>query len=189
MANNSIEVEIKFKIPDLSILEEKIKTVGGRELHRNSFQKTIRMDTVEESLQKKGIFLRVRGGEKKTMTVKSRLPNADKNFKEREELEIEISDTELAEKMLFTLGFTEKWIMEKYRTEYELAGTTLALDHLPFGDYLEIEGDKSSIENVVQMLGLEKQKRIICTYWHLFDEYRKVNNLTGEDIVFDDKHD
>jgi adenylate cyclase class 2 len=189
MANNQIEVEIKFKIFDLSVLEEKIKTIGGRELHRNSFQKTIRMDTKEESLQKKGIFLRVRGGEKKTMTVKSRLPNSDKNFKEREELEIEISDVELAEKMLFTLGFTEKWIMEKYRTEYELAGTILALDHLPFGDYLEIEGDKSSIENVVQMLGLEKQERFVNTYWHLFDDYKKANNLTGEDVIFDSEHD
>ena len=185
MANNSIEVEIKFKILDLQALKEKIKAARGRELHRNIFQRTIKMDTPEESLRKKGVFLRVRDGEKKIMTVKSKLPGSDEKFKERQELEIEISDIELAEKILSTLGFTQKLIMEKYRTEYELAETVLALDRLPFGDYLEIEGDKDSIEKVVRMLGLEKQERLVHTYWHLFDDYKKINNLTGENIVFD----
>lgn len=185
MINNSIEIEVKFKILDLQVLEEKVKAVGGKELHKNIFQQSVRVDTPEELLRQKGVFLRVRSGEKKTMTVKSRIPGSDKKFKEREELEIEISDVELAEKMLFTLGFTQKWIMEKYRTEYELMGTILALDHLPFGDYLEIEGEKDSIEKVVKILELEKQERIISTYWHLFDDYKKINNLTGENIVFD----
>ena len=184
MANNLIEVEIKFQIPDLSILEEKIKAVGGRELHRNIFQQTVRMDTPEESLKKKGIFLRVRDGEKKIMTVKSKLPGSDEKFKERQELEIEISDVAIAEKILIALGFTQKGIMEKYRTEYELEKTILALDHLPFGSYLEIEGDKNSIEKVIKMLGLENQERLVCTYWHLFNDYKKANNLTGENIVF-----
>ncbi len=187
MTNNLIETEIKFKIHDLLELEEKIKSVGGKELHKNIFQKAIRMDTSEESLIKKGIFLRVRSGEKKTMTVKSKLSGSDEKFKERQELEIEISDVELAEKMLFTLGFTKKWIMEKYRTEYELAETILALDRLPFGDYLEIEGDKDSIENAIKILGLEKEERLTSTYWHLFDDYNKDNNLVGEDIIFTNK--
>ncbi|MEI6494456.1 MAG: class IV adenylate cyclase [bacterium] len=184
MVNNSIEVEIKFKIQDLIILEEKVKAAGGKELHRNIFQRTVRMDTSEGSLKGRGVFLRVRGGEKNIMTVKSKLPDSDENFKERKELEIEISDISLAEQMLSTLGFTEKWIMEKYRTEYELLGTTLALDRLPFGDYLEIEGDKDPIEKVVKILGLENQERFTNTYWHLFDDYKKTNNLTGENIVF-----
>ncbi|HEY5589237.1 MAG TPA: class IV adenylate cyclase [Candidatus Paceibacterota bacterium] len=184
MANNLIEVEVKFKIDDLSILEEKIKAVGAKELHKNIFQRTVKMDTPDESLRQKGVFLRVRDGEKKIMTVKSKLPELVKNFKEREELEIEISDVELAEKMLKVLGFTQKRIMEKYRTEYELEGTILALDRLPFGNYLEIEGDKDLIEKVIKILGLENLERNIHTYWHLFDEYKKANNLQGEDIVF-----
>ncbi|MFA6999786.1 MAG: class IV adenylate cyclase [Candidatus Paceibacterota bacterium] len=184
MANNLIETEVKFKIQDLSELEGKIKSAEGKELHRNIFQRTIRMDTPEESLIKRGVFLRVRDGEKKIITVKSKLPESDKNFKEREELEIEISDVPLAEKIFFTLGFTEKWIMEKYRTEYELAGTILALDHLLFGDYLEIEGDKDSIEKAIKILGLEKETRITKTYWHLFENYKKKNNLNERNIVF-----
>ncbi len=184
MANNLIEVEIKFQIQDLSILEEKIKTVGGRELFKNVFQKTIRMDTSEESLKKKGIFLRVRDGEKKIITVKSKLPNSDENYKERQELEIEVSDIELAGKILVALGFTYKRIMEKYRTEYKLSGTILTLDRLPFGNYLEIEGEKDAIEKVIKILGLEKETRLVHNYWHLFEDYKKANNLTGENIVF-----
>ena len=189
MVNNPIEIEVKFKISNLSVLEEKVKVTNNKELFKNIIQQSVRVDTPEELLRQKGVFLRVRSGEKKTMTVKSIIPGSDKKFKEREELEIEISDVGLAEKILFTLGFTQKWIMEKYRTEYELMGTILALDHLPFGDYLEIEGEKDLIEKVVKMLGLEKQERIISTYWHLFDDYKRINNLTGENIVFNKKHD
>lgn len=188
MANNSIEIEIKFKIKDLLELEKKIISEGGKELHKDIFQKTIRMDTSEESLIKRGVFLRVRDGEKKIMTVKSNLSGNDERFKERQELEIEVSDVDMAEGMMTELGFTKKWIMEKYRTEYELYGTILALDRLPFGNYLEIEGDKDSIEEAIKILGLENEERITSTYWHIFDDYKKDNNLKGEDIVFDDKN-
>lgn len=184
MANNLIEIEIKFKIDDLSILEDKIKTAGGKVLHKNTFQRAVRVDTPDESLQQRGVFLRVRDGEKKTMTVKSKISGSDEKFKERQELEIEISDVELAEKMLFKLGYTKKWIMEKYRTEYELEGAILALDRLPFGNYLEIEGDKDLIEKVIKILELEDSERNIHSYWHLFEEFKKANNLQGEDIVF-----
>lgn len=184
MTNNLIETEVKFKIQDLEELEKKIKLVKGKELHRNVFQRTVRMDTSDEQLIKRGVFLRVRDGEKKIMTVKSKLSGGDEKFKERQELEIEISDVKLAEKMMFELGFTKKWIMEKYRTEYELIGTILALDKLPFGNYLEIEGDKDSIEKAIRILGLENEERITNTYWHLFDDYKKENNLNGENIIF-----
>jgi len=184
MTNNSIEIEVKFKIKDLSILEEKIISVGGEKIHNDVFQKTTRMDTQEESLLKRGVFLRVRDGEKKVITVKSDIPERDEKFKEKQELEIEVSDILLAEKIMSELGFTKKWIMEKYRTEYGLNKTILALDKLPFGNYLEIEGDKNSIEETIKILGLENEKRITNSYWHLFDEYKKENNLTGENIVF-----
>lgn len=185
MANNQIEVEVKFRIGDLGLLENKIKNVGGRELHKNIFQRTIRMDTPKESLRDRGVFLRVRDGEKKVMTVKSKISGADENFKERQELEIEVNDISLAEQMMESLGFTQKWIMEKYRTEYELDRTVLALDHLPFGDYLEIEGEKAEIEKVINLLDLQDEERLVNSYWHLFDDYKKTNSLTGENIVFE----
>jgi len=34
------------------------------------------------------------------------------------------------------------------------------------------------------MLELEKQERLVHNYWHLFKDYKKANNLVGEDIVF-----
>lgn len=185
MACDSLEIEIKFKVADLGVLEQKIIAVGGKELHHNVFQRTVKLDTPDQSLRQREVFLRVRDGERKVMTVKSKVPNSDEKFKEREELEIEISDVVLAEKMLNKLGFTEKLIMEKYRTEYELAGAILALDLLPFGNYLEIEGEKKQIETVIKLLGLETEERLATTYWHLFNDFKKENNLTGENIVFD----
>lgn len=185
MTNNSIETEIKFQVEDLAALAEKIKSVGGVGLHLNSFQRTILKDTPDLQLRGRGVFLRVRDGEKKIMTVKSKVPGSDEKFKERQELEIEVSDVAMAERMLDVLGFTEKWIMEKYRSEYLLEGTVLALDRLPFGNYLEIEGGKDSIDKVVKILELENETRLTSTYWHLFDEYKQANNLAGDNIVFD----
>ncbi|MCX6713068.1 MAG: class IV adenylate cyclase [Candidatus Vogelbacteria bacterium] len=183
-ANNNIEIEIKFALADWSKIETAVQTAGGELLHHNSFQRAVRFDTPSQSLRERGIFLRVRSGEKQIMTVKRKLVGADENYKEREELEIEISDTMLAEKMLETLGYTQKWVMEKYRTEYALDGAVVALDRLPFGNFMEIEGGKEEIEKVIIRLGLEKEERLTVTYWHLFDDYKKATGSTGEDIVF-----
>ncbi len=184
MANNQVEIEVKFRLENLSVLEEKIKSAGGQLLHRDTFQRTVRMDTPDEQLENKKVFLRVRDGEKKVMTVKTKIPNTGENFKISQELEVEVSDISLVEKMLETLGFTKKLIMEKYRTEYELLGTFVALDRLPFGNYLEIEGEQGEIEKVIDILGLTDKERLVSTYWHLFDDYRKDNGLTDENIVF-----
>jgi len=185
METNPIETEVKFRIAKLSALENKIKALEGKLLHQNVFQRTVRLDTQNESLKERGVFLRVRDGEKKIMTIKSSLSSSDIAFKMKEELEIEVSDVEMAERMLGKLGFTQKWIMEKYRTEYELDGTILALDHLPFGDYLEIEGDKTSIEAIIKILELERQERLTYSYWYLFNDYKRANNIVARDIIFE----
>ncbi len=188
MSSNNQEVEIKFKVDNLADMKQKIISAGGQLVFHDIFQKTIRFDTAEESLQQRGTFIRVRSGEKNTMTLKKKLPGADKNYKKRLEIEIEISDIKKAIEILNHLGFTKEHIMEKYRTEYKLGEVILALDKLPFGDYLEIEGEKEKIENTISLLGLKGNKRLTVAYWYLFDDYNREHNVVSpnKNIVFED---
>ncbi|MEK9183490.1 MAG: CYTH domain-containing protein, partial [Patescibacteria group bacterium] len=98
-------------------------------------------------------------------------------------------DIKKAIEILNHLGFTKEHIMEKYRTEYKLGEVILALDKLPFGDYLEIEGEKEKIEKAISALGLDGDKRLICSYWHLFDDYNQEHGITApdENIFFDSR--
>ena len=73
--------------------------------------------------------------------------------------------------------------MEKYRINFIYKGTTLSLDELPFGFYLEIEGTASKINYVAKNLGYQKNDFIYSTYWKLFEQ-KKLSNNKSDNIVF-----
>jgi len=58
-----IEKELKFEIKDLSRLIDYLKKHGAVFLNKSK-EKTIRLDTSNKDLEKKGVFLRVRAGRK-----------------------------------------------------------------------------------------------------------------------------
>ena len=185
--NNNREIEVKLLVSDFSDLAEKIRAAGGVLLQPEFFQRTVRFDTPEQSLKSNKTFLRVRSGDQNVITLKRRIDGGEleaKGFKEREELETEIGDIEKVRQIINILGFTREWIMEKYRTDYRLGEVIISLDRLPFGIFVEVEGEPTDIEMAIQKLGLTEVARSIETYWGLFDEYKKKHNLSGENIVF-----
>jgi adenylate cyclase class 2 len=105
------------------------------------------------------------------ITFKRKLKS--KNFKEREEIELEISDPEKMEIILKNLGFTKVRIMEKYREKWKLKDTEIVIDKLPMGNFIEIEGKEKSIKKVVNLLGLDFKNRLVCTYWDLWKDFTK----------------
>lgn len=60
--------------------------------------------------------------------------------------------------------------MEKYRLLYKNQECNVLIDELPFGVYLEIKGEKSIINKMVQLLGLDNDKREIETYWDIYKQ-------------------
>jgi adenylate cyclase class 2 len=182
MKNNYIEKEIKIGVRNpkelLSLLSQKgAKKVG------EGFQRTTRMDTPRLDLEKRGTFLRVRTGGKDIVTLKKKIKTTGEVF-ERQELETEIKDPELLADIFANLGFTKRFIMEKYRLDYEYKGTKISLDELPFGMFIEIEGEPENIKNVADELNLDLSNKIVVTYWDLFEDYKKKMNQKGENIVF-----
>ncbi len=70
------------------------------------------------------------------------------------------------------MGFGDVRVFEKTRQECEFLNTKIALDKLYFGDFIEIEGEKEDIENVISKLGLESKERITKAYLALEDDYK-----------------
>jgi predicted adenylyl cyclase CyaB len=149
------------------------------------FERTIKFDTKDEALKKQGKFLRVRTGFKNVMTLKKKINKTDKDFKEREEIEIEISDPIEMEKILENLGFAKKWIMEKYREKWILGNVEVVIDKLPkMGYFVEIEGSKKAIQKTAKILGLNLKNGIAATYWDLWKDYCKRKGIKEENIIF-----
>ncbi len=182
MAKHYIEREIKLKIKDPQILISKLISLKAKKLGVG-FQRTTRMDTETMDLEKKGIFLRVRSGSKNIVTLKKKLrENAD--VFERQEIETEVKDVNKLADIFHGLGFTKRLILEKYRVEYEYNGVTISLDELPFGFYIELEGDSKKIFEVAKKLNLDTKDKITVTYWDIFEDYKKETGTKGESILF-----
>jgi adenylate cyclase class 2 len=63
--------------------------------------------------------------------------------------------------------------------------TLLCLDEMPFGTFLEIEGEKKDIVNIAETLGLKWEKRILATYLALFSGIKTQLHLSFSDITFE----
>jgi len=177
------EIELKFKIDESNLIRKKLKEERAKFIGK-AFERTIKFDTENKDLEKKEKFLRVRTGFKNVITFKRKIKSEDKKFKEREEIELEISDLEKMKKILENLGFTKKLIMEKYREKWQWGSAEVVIDRLPFGNFIEIEGSKKSIQKAAKILGLDLKEGITATYWGLWEDFRKRKGLKEENIIF-----
>jgi adenylate cyclase class 2 len=177
------EVELKFKIENPGLIRKKLRNLKAKFIGK-AFEKTIKFDTKNDGLKKQGKFLRVRTGFENVITFKKKINKFDKNFKEREEIEVEISDPAEMEKILENLGFTKKWLMEKYREKWILKNAEIVIDKLPFGNFIEIEGSKRAIQKTAKILELDLKEGITKTYWGLWEDYRKEKSIKEKNIIF-----
>jgi adenylate cyclase class 2 len=128
-------------------------TVGGFEenyLHKGNL------------LDEKKAFLRVRKfNGKAVLTYKEKLSSED-NVKYKIEHETEVGDVEAMESIIESLGYKLSVIYEKRRQTWHLPHVVVTVDELPFGDYMEIEGDEEHIieaEKLLDIGGLEPEPR------------------------------
>ena len=74
---------------------------------------------------------------------------------------------------------------EKWRETFVLDNTVICLDAMPYGDFIEIEGEKTKIKDAARRLGLKWENRILLNYLAMFDIIRRDVNLSFNDITFD----
>jgi len=183
-----LEIEVKFHIRDISTIRDRIITLGAESSGR-IFETNICFEDSEKNLFKNRSLLRLRKDSRTRLTFKS-LPhtkNQDKNadFKILREQEVEVSDFAVMKSILESLGFHKEIVYEKWRETFVLNGVNLCIDEMPFGNFLEIEGEKEDIIEVAAKTGMAWDNRILINYLHMFEIIRQKFKLKFNDITFE----
>ena len=180
----SLEIEIKFYIPDIDSIRDRIRSLGA-ELKGSGFETNTRFDDEALRLTQGKKLLRLRQDSRCRLTVKAPPDDADTEFKIFRELEVDISDSQTMIAILEQLGFYPRQVYEKQRETYLYNQTELCLDTLPYGNFLEIEGGKDDIRKAAEAIGLNWEKRITANYLSLFATLQKQMDLPFEDVTFE----
>lgn len=113
-------------------------------------------------LDERAAVLRLRKvGETTLLTYKERI-NLDSDIKHRIEFETHVSDVEATENIIQRLGFELSVVYEKHRKTFHYLDVEVVLDELPFGYYMEIEGEVEAIEEAekaLEITDLEPESR------------------------------
>ena len=184
MSSSDQELEVKFYLSRREEAEQKLVALGGLLAHPRVHEVNLRFDTPDLSLLQEGKLLRLRKDSRVRLTFKG-VGSEQGGVRLRQELEITVSDYDTTRKLVEALGFQVQMMYEKYRTTYRLGETEVALDEMPTGDFLEIEGpDSESIKAVSRQLGLNWSARILDSYTVLFERTRVNLGFGFRDLSF-----
>lgn len=149
-----IEIEKKYRLDKRRLVEvtERLRELGAE----------FRSEVFEENylhrggvLEERAAVLRLRKiGGRTILTYKERLRN-DSDIKHRIEHETEVADVEAMERIIQSLGYKLSTVYEKHRKTWHLPHVEVVLDELPFGLYMEIEGEVEAIEAAETALGIQ----------------------------------
>jgi adenylate cyclase class 2 len=158
-----IEIEKKYRLTrgqheGLALrLRESGAVYVGEEFEENTLYAGGKLDVSRQALR----LRRIDG--KAILTYKERSPSQStvKRYREDETL---VEDAEALAKILEALGFKPSLVYEKRRATWQLKGAEIVVDELPFGLFMEIEGEEDCIMEVEQSLGLAEAEAEMATY-------------------------
>jgi adenylate cyclase class 2 len=133
-----------------------------------------------------GKLLRLRQDTAARLTYKGEPQTAvDSEARVREELEIEVGDFETTLALLQRVGFEPKQVYEKYRETFRFGLVEVVLDEMPFGDFVELEGDEAAIQAAAAALDLDWNRRILANYLAIMASLQERFGLDFDDVTFD----
>lgn len=184
MSNHGQEIEAKFYIADLDKISARLQHLQARLIQARLLETNLRFDLPDGGLRSKGQVLRLRRDTQARLTFKG--PGQEQSgVLARQEIEFVVEDFERARQFLEALGYRETIIYEKYRATFELDDTLIMLDELPYGNFLEIEGETvEQIQSIASRLNLDWNTAIRTSYTALFEVAAKALHLTFRDITF-----
>jgi adenylate cyclase class 2 len=179
-----LEIEVKFHLPEIEPIRDRILAMQATPSGR-VFETNIRFENALKSLKKQGILIRLRHDDRSRLTFKASLPTPDTQFKVHKELEVEVGDFHVCRSILEALGYCAEQTYEKWRETFVVNDTKLLIDTMPYGVFLEIEGDKSHIREMADRLGLNWKERILLNYLEIFEVIQRAEDFRFSDITFD----
>ena len=185
MSNTGQETEAKFYVLNLTEIETHLQDLGARLIQGRVLETNIRFDLPDARLQSDRRVLRLRRDTEARLTYKSASTN-EQGVLRRTEIEFSVEDFEKAKQFLEALDYQPIFYYEKYRTTYQLDGSFIMLDELPYGNFVEIEGETiESIRQVSDALNLKWKTAIGTSYSALFKRISKTLNLSFQDLSFE----
>ena len=168
------EIEAKLKVESLEEVKHRLTELGA-EFLEEQLQTDCYFDDVKTTLTKADKCLRLRRqlvGESEKIFLTYKGAREKDKFKKRQEIEIEVEDGDLTEKLLLALSYEKILVFEKKRRVWRLGECEVALDEVPLlGDFVEIEGpDGERITDVQRDLGLADLPHIRESYAFLMAE-------------------
>lgn len=179
-----IETEVKFYLPEIEPVRNMIIRMSAESTGR-IFETNLRFEDADNTLIRRQSLLRLRKDARARLTFKAPSNEPDAEFKTLKELEVEVSDFSTMRRILEALGYHAEQAYEKWRETFVAQATTLCLDVMPFGNFLEIEGEKTAIKDLAGRLGLLWKKRITANYLAIFESIRQEFELPFTDLTFE----
>lgn len=187
MNGEKLEIEVKFVVEDLAAVRVRLLALGAH-LHKpRVYERNIRFDNPWDGLRMQGKLLRLRQDATAHLTYKGEPQTAiDSEARVREELEIEVGDFQTTLELLERVGFEPKQIYEKYRETFIFGRVEVMLDEMPFGDFVELEGDDASIRPAADALELDWNLRILANYLAIMARLQERFGLEFDDVTFEE---
>jgi len=184
MAEANREIEVKFYVRDLATIESCLLSFDAHVTAPRTYEINLRFDTPNGDFKREGRVLRLRRDDAIRLTYKDGTEKKD-GVLLRREIEFAVGDFDSAQKFIEALGYKIVLIYEKYRTTYEVNGTHIMLDEMPYGNFVEIEGELDSLKPIAGKLGLNWDAAVSASYAALFENVCKRCGFTFRDLSFE----
>lgn len=178
------EIEAKFYVMRPDELRRRLEALGAKLTEPRILEVNIRFDTPQQEFQQSGRVLRLRQDSRVRLTYK----DSDKiqsGAMSRREIEFTVSDFDSAKEFLEALGYQVALTYEKYRTTYQMPGVEIMLDEMPYGNFVEIEGDEAQLRPTADKLRLKWEAAIQDSYSGLFAKLRARRHMQVRDLTFE----
>ncbi len=177
------EIEIKFRIDDLSALRRALKQAGFKQITRATHEMNSLYDLPGQTLRKRDEMLRLRKyGDTWTLTHKAKSKAG--RHKTRVELETPVEDGRQMDAILRVLGYAPTFRYEKYRAQWSDGKGHVVLDETPIGNFGEIEGTPRWIDRTARALGIAPSDYITQTYAPMFFEWKRRTHSKATEMTF-----
>lgn len=178
------EIEVKIELtPD------EFKNLTG-DFSNFHFERTFGYFKEDFSNIKEGIFPRIKyveGGKKEIILTVKRKTKENAQFFEREEMEVKVEEGENIDtlrEILMSLGFSKEIVFEKKRKNVFKDDIAISFDELPFGFFVEFEGEPETIDRYLDEFNFSNRPRITRAYLGLWEDYKKIHGITEENCIF-----
>ena len=149
-----IEIEKKYRLTSEQRdalrrrLHEVCTRAGEEEFEENTLYAGHDLDPRRRVLRLRRV------GARATFTYKERSEASESAVKRQREEETIVEDADALAAILDALGYHPALVYEKRRETWRAAGVEVVVDELPFGLFVEIEGEEDDILAAEKLLGL-----------------------------------